>query len=64
MFLEHSSRSEFRAGPVYTREGAVERDVCAHGIPHTYIFSNFFRGDNPTNQSAKADLEISSLEGC
>jgi len=41
------------------RRGAEERDACAHGIPHIYYFFVKFRENNTTNQSTKADVQLS-----
>jgi len=40
--------------------GGLWRETCAYGRPGTYIFFNFWE-KNISNQSAKADLQISSL---
>jgi hypothetical protein len=45
-------------------EGGWITESSHYGLPHTYIFLKFSGENRITNQSAKADVQISSINGC
>jgi hypothetical protein len=46
----------------YIGRGSEARGVCDHGRPHIYIFYRIFGKNNMTNQSVKADVQLSLVE--